>query len=536
MYGNFIIWWKRQSQTAGGMAESTLWEKDNYAYDKLSIYWDDFEDEISADEKVDEITWNDLEMNHVYARINSCVSYAGDQVLYGRLHHLEQNQQKLERREERIWYFQEHDKERAHMQEILCRIGKEESSYYLPRFMKNVDVIGLPYMFLYRLLQLLLIAFLLVTFFTGSSVAGLIALTVYACNVMLYVVKKNQFQIYIDSLGGIIRLIKSAKLVMQDKNFSEEVPANIKNDMVQFHKLEHMIGMLQKSQEASITGDIVAMLREYVIGGTLLDFTNFDYIVRKLRGKQKEFMEIYEYVGELDMAIALGSFRKSLPHYCLPEFTDEKCITMDEIYHPLLDVPICNNAVLDKNCIITGSNASGKSTFIKAIAVNAILAQSIHTCMAKSMQLPRARIITSMAIRDDLMSGESYYMKEIKYLNRIVQSLSEDKMVICVIDEILRGTNTQERIAASAAVLKYLLGKNCLAIVASHDIELIDLLGKAYEYYYFCEQIGADTDDIVFDYKMHHGVGNTKNAIRLLEYVGFPQEIIAEAKEICINY
>ena len=132
---------------------------------------------------------------------------------------------------------------------------------------------------------------------------------------------------------------------------------------------------------------------------------------------------------------------------------------------------------------IIGHTGSGKSTFIKTIAVNVILAQSIHTCTAKRMHLPHAKMITSMAVRDDILSGDSYFIKEIKYLKRILDALSEDELVICVIDEILRGTNTQERIAASKAIMEYLAHHNCIAIVASHDKELTELEKIGYDNY-----------------------------------------------------
>jgi DNA mismatch repair ATPase MutS len=168
---------------------------------------------------------------------------------------------------------------------------------------------------------------------------------------------------------------------------------------------------------------------------------------------------------------------------------------------------------------------------IKAVAINSILAQTIHTCMAKKMVLPFSLIITSMAVRDNLMKGESYYIKEIKYLNRIIQSLSSDRFVICAIDEILRGTNTEERIRASASVLRYLSDKNCIAIVASHDLELTQVLEDIYDNYYFREEIKDKDIVIVFDYKLRNGVSTTKNAIKLLEYVGFPIEIIENARK-----
>ena len=183
---------------------------------------------------------------------------------------------------------------------------------------------------------------------------------------------------------------------------------------------------------------------------------------------------------------------------------------------------------------IVGPTGCGKSTFIKTIAVNVILAQSIHTCTAKRMHLPHAKMITSMAVRDDILSGDSYFIKEIKYLKRILDALSEDKLVICVIDEILRGTNTQERIAASKAIMEYLAHHNCIAIVASHDKELTELEKIGYDNYHFSEEFGEE--DIVFDYKLQKGPANSQNAIRLLSFTGFPETIIERAENIRSEY
>lgn len=120
------------------------------------------------------------------------------------------------------------------------------------------------------------------------------------------------------------------------------------------------------------------------------------------------------------------------------------------------------------------------------------------------------------------------FIKEIKYLKRMLEQLNVDRCTICIVDEILRGTNTRERIAASEAILEYLTKENCLVMVASHDQELTSLLQKQYDNYHFSEKIGEQ--DIEFDYKLYSGPATSQNAIRLLEYVGFPKKIIADAK------
>ena len=165
---------------------------------------------------------------------------------------------------------------------------------------------------------------------------------------------------------------------------------------------------------------------------------------------------------------------------------------------------------------------------MKAVAVNEILAFSIHTCSAKRAVLPKMEIYTSMAVRDDLLAGESYFVKEIKSLGRIVQRMEKTGKALIVIDEILRGTNARERVAASAAILKYLEERDCIVIVASHDMELARMMQDfAYRNYYFCEREAEGV--IEFDYKIHDGICMQTNAVKLLEYFDFPKDIIKDA-------
>jgi DNA mismatch repair ATPase MutS len=206
---------------------------------------------------------------------------------------------------------------------------------------------------------------------------------------------------------------------------------------------------------------------------------------------------------------------------------------MDGIYHPLIEKPVENSFVMTRGCLISGSNASGKSTFIKAVAVSAILAQTVNTCLAHRFVMRPALVMTSMAVRDDVTAGESYFVTEIKSLGRILDKLSE-VFCICFIDEILKGTNTAERIAASAATLKYLHGRDCLCAAATHDVELTRMLADKYDNYHFAETV---TDEgIVFNYRIRNGPTRTRNAIRLLEFMGFDERIITDAQQMAENF
>jgi DNA mismatch repair ATPase MutS len=134
-----------------------------------------------------------------------------------------------------------------------------------------------------------------------------------------------------------------------------------------------------------------------------------------------------------------------------------------------------------------------------------------------------------MAVKDDILAGDSYFMAEIKSLKRTLDKVN-NYPCLCFIDEILKGTNTIERIAASSAILDYLDQKNCLCLIATHDIELTNILANRYDNYHFQETITDET--IWFDYKLHVGPSQTKNAIALLNYLEFDQIIIENANSL----
>ncbi|HPA61254.1 MAG TPA: DNA mismatch repair protein MutS, partial [Clostridia bacterium] len=215
------------------------------------------------------------------------------------------------------------------------------------------------------------------------------------------------------------------------------------------------------------------------------------------------------------------------PVLCKARFHQQAGVEAAGLTHPLIPDAVPNDLSWQQNLLISGSNASGKSTFIKAVAVNLILAQSLGLCFAQSFALRRGRVMSAMAVRDNLLAGESYFIVEIKSLKRILDAM-DSGAVYCFIDEILRGTNTVERIAASSAVLESLSGRDSLCMAATHDIELTRLLADSYENRHFAETV--DGSGLRFDYKIKPGPTRTRNAIRLLAQMGYPPQVIQAAR------
>lgn len=143
-------------------------------------------------------------------------------------------------------------------------------------------------------------------------------------------------------------------------------------------------------------------------------------------------------------------------------------------------------------------------------------------------------VFSSMALKDNLLANESYFIVEIKSLRRILNSLREDIPCLCFVDEVLRGTNTVERIAASSEILYHLSRNNCICIAATHDIELASILSNYFDNYHFEERL--TDNEIVFDYKIYPGKSNTRNAIKLLKLMGYDKSIVDSAEERSLKY
>lgn len=262
---------------------------------------------------------------------------------------------------------------------------------------------------------------------------------------------------------------------------------------------------------------------------TLFCFPIFQsYILLTHPQLEKEYIKMYEYVGMVEMAVSIKSLRLQYDT-CIPIISSSFKIEMKECYHPLLYNPVKNSWNLFSSCMISGSNASGKSTFLKTVGLNVIMAEAFHTCFADYFCYYPFDVYTSIHMKDDLKLKESYYVKEIKCLKTMVEHARQDHCLI-LIDEILKGTNERERMIIAEVLLDVLFQSSSLTIVTTHDLELIHRFSKQSQYYF--------KDDIFnqewyCDYKIKEGIWEIGNAIKLMKIYGFDDNILRKLKEKC---
>jgi len=252
--------------------------------------------------------------------------------------------------------------------------------------------------------------------------------------------------------------------------------------------------------------------------------------LNKIKTHQKYIENLFNSIGRIDMLYSISSLRKGIQNYCTPHFSrPEEGIKATAIYHPLIENCVENNIdTSGKSILLTGSNMSGKTTFIRTVGVNVITAMALNTSFAEAFQLPKMRLMSAIRISDDLMNEKSYYFEEVSTIKEMTSCSENNYFHLFLLDEIFKGTNTIERIAAGKAVLSYLTSNNNLVFVSTHDIELADLLKDEYDLYHFSELINEEKVD--FDYKLKEGKLKTRNAIRILDINQYPRAVVKEAK------
>ena len=182
----------------------------------------------------------------------------------------------------------------------------------------------------------------------------------------------------------------------------------------------------------------------------MLDYTIFHIIQNSYYKYLEEVLNCYDYIGQLDNHYAISLYQETLDEYCEPEIiqsqdTQHYLCDFEDLTHPLITDAVPNDLSINQNILLTGSNLSGKSTFMKAVALNLILAQSIETATASQFKYVPGLVFTSMANADDVLSGDSYFMAELKSIRRLF-NISTDKQIYCFIDEIFKAQTQQKEL------------------------------------------------------------------------------------------
>ncbi len=480
----------------------------------------------SHDFTIDDQTYEDLALDDVFKRINRTRSLLGEEILYGMLRSPKLDPEELSDMEERLTQIREAGEQRVQAQRSFDSLPKNRKISIFRYLYRIGDIPSMGKGSLIRPTILILLA--LCTLIIHPALGILLILIAYGVNTVDYFKKTKEMKPYLICFAYIARVIRAEK----DNPFLDP---SVYLPLMKLTRGLFILGSIEGQSASGGSGSPLDIFTDLLKMGFHFDIMKFHTMVSFVKDHEKELERYLREFGTVDVMLSILILREEasddLP-VCIPEHGTDKELRITGGVHPLLMHPVPNSIRTAKNILLTGSNASGKSTFLKCIAINALLSQTIHTVFAKDYRAPLFKVISSMSHHDDILSGDSYYIAEIRAMKRILDLYGEGgrTVILAFVDEILSGTNTNERLSAGTQILRYLTGDNILTFAATHDMELTYLLEDLYVNYHFSEDVSSR--DLTFSYELKEGRSDSRNAIRLLSIMDFPKEITDRAEEM----
>ena len=466
----------------------------------------------------------DLYLDSVFKAIDRTTSKIGQQYLYFKIRAVDKKLGNLMKFDSLVTEFQTDEALRIKCQLSLHKLSKLGSYYFEDLIYGETTEKPKNFSLIY-LLSILSICSLIAAFIYPQVL--LLFFVVFALNTLLHYWNKKNLSLHLSSLVEYSNVYSTATTLhsqpllcgfCEDPTFFLELKA--------LNKKMRFINLISNVEDDPTS--IIFLVSELFKIAFNLEVIVFYSLIGDVKAKKEALGKLFAFIGQIDSAISVASYRASAPHFCKPNFLSPKHLKVKDLIHPLIESCTPNSLTLDKqSLLLTGSNMSGKTTFIRSIAINLLLGQTIYTCLASEFNAPFSRIFSSINIADNLLNNTSYYLEEVITLKDFIDESIDTEPALFILDELFKGTNTLERIANGKAVLSSLNQNDHLVLVSTHDVELCDLLYPSFNLYHFSESI-IDSE-LVFDHKIKEGRLRTSNAIRLLEANGYPKSIISDA-------
>ena len=477
-----------------------------------------------TDSQVDGQTWHDLDLYRVFDQLNYTQSSIGAEALYQKMRLIKfQPEASLQELED---FFDHHPDLRLKVQVVMNQLGKKNHNMARSIVANPGKQDSKIYLSLYIFLACLpVFSLFFLPFFKIQAMMVLVASATF--NIIFSSIRNWSNKMRLDRVSYLVRIFASTEKLSHLAIPKQEA---LKQAVQPFKKTKVISGILQ-SPTGSSDMEIILIYLNFLF---LIPQIAQVYIYQQVRIHQKEAQEAINLLGELEVAISLLRHKRDVDLVCHPSFKKEGGIKGKGIYHPLLTDPVANDVRFEKNMVISGDNASGKSTYLKMVAINCILAQGLGFAYGESLELSYGHVMTSMDVSDDIEVGDSYFITESKTILRMIESLEKSGFHYFFIDELFKGTNTIERIGSGLGIVRWLSRHDCLYMISSHDIELVAASGAVNDNYHFDSRYVDG--EIVFDYQIKQGAAVTKNAVNTLKSLHFPSEITQTSQELIRQY
>jgi len=485
-------------------------------------------------------TWSDLGLDDVFAAIDRTESTLGQQALYHRLRTAPAGEH-MEAFEALVARMTNDTAARERAQMALARL--QDSHGYDIWWLAQADAVEVRAWYaVFPLLTVLTVAMILLTVWSHSFGLFLVALLGFDLGLRLLAGSS------MNALGKALRQIAPIVATGEELAFLQgrdiaPITGPLLSDVPHLRRLKTIARWLSDDPLmtpswdglAMVVGAVLKAVYEYVNMVLLLDANGVYFGSSDLRAHSGSLLRLTSAIGDVDAAISVASWRAERDDWTRPDIgSSDSTAVLAGVRHPLLDTAIPNTIELTpgRGVLVTGSNMSGKSTFIRAVGVNTVLAQTINTCIATRYRAPLFHVRSCIGREDDLLAGKSYYIVEVESMLALVRASASNAPHLFLCDELFRGTNAVERIGAAEAVLTELVlndgrAKPHVVVAATHDGELVDLLRERYDAYHFADRLGDD--GLIFEYRLQAGPATTRNAIALLKQHGAPDTLVNRA-------
>lgn len=494
---------------------------DAYDFDRIGSYFYNSASETECLQTIDAETTSDLDLNAVFERIDRTTTRVGQQSLYARLRTLRGEAETAAFGRDAARFAADP----SLAERCTAHLGRlcDERAYELQNLIFDIPArvrgIGAAYLF-----GALAAASLLAALFHPLFL--LLFAATFAANLYIHYDNKLTVTRYAVAVKQLAEALRTAR-----KLAAEEVPGTAEAAA----SIRGVSTVERRSRIVAAQGDggsellaVAWLALEFLKIAFSIEVILFHRFMGSISAHREAIHALFRFIGRTDAALSVMRLR-SEGGTCFPRFVEGKYLAVTQAVHPLIDGCVGNTLTLDgTGLLLSGSNMSGKTTFIRTLLLNALLAETIDTCFAEAYTAPYLKLFTSIRITDDLQEGTSYYLQEVLTVKRFIDAAEACAPCLFALDELFKGTNTTERIAAGKAVLARLNRGAHLVLCATHDIELAYLLrDEHYELHHFREEVADGR--LVFDYRLHTGPLTTRNAIRILELCDYPPELIREA-------
>ncbi|SDH42560.1 MutS domain V [Dyadobacter soli] len=428
---------------------------------------------------VSDRTFSDLDLEDVFKFIDRTHSCVGQQYLYHMLRTVPRDRARVGALENTVDVFQKNPAFRRVAAEELAKLDNRDA-YYIASLFQGEHIKEPKWLLLIKMLSGVSLAAAVLSFLFPKLL--ILLLLLFPVNMGIHYWNKNNLYQYGSSIPQMLVMVRIARKLARVPEFSGLQGIQKSIDSLRSAGRKMAIFKMEAKLQSEI-GQIVDYLLELVKALFLIEPVLLFSSLDTLKTRKQDISNVFHFIAEADAALSILALRESVPYHCrMDAGLATKRIKAREMYHPLIWNGVPNDIALQgKSALLTGSNMSGKTTFVRTVGINAILGQTINTCFAKEFAMPPMNVRSAIRMADDLLDGKSYYLEEVMTIKSLVEECAACDRRLILLDELFKGTNSVERIAIGKSVLSYLAKQGNLVFVATHDRELADYLSDTYE-------------------------------------------------------